>query len=251
MVVLSKADLLAFDDRWKMFGHVLRELTTRIGAEVPVYLMSTRPGEVALFDDWIRRGFDPCVRKREKLKEVSLRCKLGALREGVFAALERRLSLATRHLSREAWDEAEAALSQAQALLDTAVRQVFDPRREADRQAAGLVDEVAHNAAVLWNQTHESRFDVTTLLTASLEARAAGVARTVAKSLLKLRAQLSNALASATADVACSCADVASLPKPRAMPLFDGAACITPTVLAKPAFAFSGAGGFIGPRTVS
>ena len=241
LVLLTKADLLRPEDRWKVHGHVSRGLSRKIGVDVPVYFASTVSADPLLRDDWIERGLEPVLRQREPLRETSLPTKLTLLRDAVATALQRQLSLNPGSVpSRERRREAEALLAEADAVLAAAQRHHLAARAEAERQARALVDEVAHNAAVLWPQSPDASLDITTLLQASLQARATGVASGVSRNLLKLRAQCSSALAQASGALHIARGDPTDLPRAHRIPLFDEPRDARPTVLPQPLFPFLG-----------
>jgi hypothetical protein len=227
IVLITKADLLAFDDRWRVFGFVSRELAARTGADLPIYLASTTATDPALRGEWIENGFEPCLRQREQLRAVSLRTKL--------AMLEGAVDEATASPPLAGLGDCAAACSQAQDLLVAAQASPLMPEAVAARQADALVDEVAGNAAVLWRKLgDEATMDITTLVSASLEARSGGVAKEVSRELLKLRAHCAIALA------ATGQAGAFDLPRPHDMPVFRDRVHPTSAVLHMPWFAFLG-----------
>ena len=242
LVVLTKADLLRPDERWKVQGHVARGISDLTGDNVTVYFASTVATDHRLRDDWVDRALRPLLQERVSVRETSLRRKLDMLQDAVIAALRRRYSLCTDSVaSPQAWETAAAALDEAQAALEDAQRWHPDAEIGAESQAGALIDEVAHNAAVLWPQSNESNIDVTSLLTDSLRARAAARAKTAARELRKLRAKCQTALESAATAAAIVRAEAACLAGPGAPPSFEPAQGLAPTVLAQPALAFLGA----------
>lgn len=195
-VVLTKADLLDFKDRWAVHGFVSRMLKARGGEdweEWPVHLASTRAGSDAdLCNDWIVRGVEPRLAERAALRATSLRVKLERLERRVDKAISAQESTQKPTLPQHPAPAARNAL----ALIDAARRQRIEPTAEAARQASALIREVAYNAAVVWAKAgDEATIDATLLIRTSLEAHAAGVARDATRGLLKLRAELSSALA--------------------------------------------------------
>jgi hypothetical protein len=137
-------------------------------------------------------------------------------------------------------DDAERILSQALAQLDQARRQRPDGTADLSKHVGEILDEAAHNAAVIWNQHHEPFTEITTLLSASLNSRAGRAASITAQSLVKMRAVLQNALASAVTAAGIPPIDEEDLPRPAGMPFLDGATVVSQTVLRKPALAFLG-----------
>lgn len=169
IVLLSKVDRLRPDERWRVHGLVGRSLSASLGVDVPVHLSTAVSSDPMLRDDWIEDGIGVVLRRRQEVRRTSLATKLAWLQRAVIAALERRLALATAPTRRgEAWDEADATLAEAQAALDAALAERSDASAEAASQVAALVDEVAHNAAVLWPQSHEPALDITPLLVNAL-----------------------------------------------------------------------------------
>lgn len=244
MVLLSKADMLASDDRWRAVGHVERELKSTTGMEVPVHFVSVKGADTALCDHWLEQALAPCLRDHRKLMALSLSRKLGALRDAVITALERRLARtpgAAEAAVLKKWHQADRILSQALAEVDDARRQWLEDLSEPDRLVDEILREAAHNAAVLWKRTQEDFHDITTLLAASLQSRARTAATATVQSLVKIRASLCNALAAASAaGAAIPHIEGDDIPKAAGMPVLNGSAVIRRIVLKKPALAFLG-----------
>lgn len=124
----------------------------------------------------------------------------------------------------------ETGLAQGRALMARTSRQRVARAAEPNRQLHRLLDEVAHNAAVLDSFDSADEFDLTPLLAASLQARAAAVAKDLARELRILAARCDDALAAAGART------VQPLPV-ATPPAFDPARALAVTVLYKPWFA--------------
>lgn len=235
VVVLTKADLLDFKDRWAVHGFVNRMLKARGGEEweeLPVYLASTRAGSDAeLCNDWIVRGVEPRLAERAALRATSLRVKLERLERRVDNAMSAQESTQEPTLPQRPAPAARDIL----ALIDAARRQRIEPAAEAARQAAALIREVAHNAAVVWAKAGDDpTIDATLRIRTSLEAHAAGVARDATRGLLKLRAELSSALAGRgeTAGIV--------LPRPETPPAFPAPDPWPAAILEAPPLVFLG-----------
>ncbi|HTS21262.1 MAG TPA: dynamin family protein [Casimicrobiaceae bacterium] len=240
LVLLTKADLLRREERWRIHAHVARGLSVMTGREVPVYFASTVAGDAALRRDWIERGLEALLLRRDELRARSLGAKLETLCDATIAALERRLALA--HASpppASEWTLAEARLKRAQSLIDEARAQRIDPLTEAETQSSALIDEVAHNAAVLWPQSHTASLDLTTLISESLQARANGGSRDAAREVRRLTAECTLALAAAAAAAGVARAVASALPCSADPPRFIGG-CLGTTVLPRPVLAFLG-----------
>ncbi|HUJ01807.1 MAG TPA: hypothetical protein VLY46_16315, partial [Usitatibacter sp.] len=135
--------------------------------------------------------------------------------------------------------ESLAALEETRDWLRCAGGDLPDPAHEAERQAAGIAAEVAHNVAVLWPLNHEPSFDATPVLDAALKARAFAGNAAARRSLCALRARCAPALARALrAPEAPMPAD--ELPDLGDGPAFDPRDAIGPTFLPRAPFHFLG-----------
>ena len=232
MALLAKADLLSEEDRWRAVIYTRGKLTDETGTEVPVYPVSVVEGAASLCDRWIEEALLPRLRDRQRLAEISLRRKLAALKAEVMAALERRVSSRHEPGAREGIDPAEEALSRTLAELDGLRRDRAPLLPEPHRLAAEALVESAHNAAVIWKQNMGEPNDMTALLAASLEGRAARAAEGVHRSMVKMRASLANVLAAASPEPAVP--EEEELPRPAGMPSLHAEAVVPRTVLLKP-----------------
>ncbi len=238
-VVLTKADLLDFKDRWAVHGFVSRMLKARGGEdweEWPVHLASTRAGsDVELCNEWIVRGVEPRLAERAALRATSLRVKLERLERRVDKAISAQESTQKPTQKPMLPQHPAPAARNVLALIEAARRQRIEPAAEAARQAAALIREVAHNAAVVWAKAgDEATIDATLLIRTSLEAHAAGVARDATRELLKLRAELSSVLVGRgeTAGIV--------LPRPEAPPAFPAPDPWPAAILEAPPLVFLG-----------
>jgi GTP-binding protein EngB required for normal cell division len=231
VVALTKADLLTSDDRWRVYGFACREIKARTGMDLPIHLASTAQNvDAALRNEWIAIGLDPCLH-HFRLGEAHA---TGTRASRTAPEPSGRDAIASRGVAGHAGGKSE--LRCAQASIDAAQRDRLAPEHEAARQAAALVDEVAHNAAVLWRKAgDDATIDVTTLVLTSLDARCRRVANDASRELLSLRAQCANALA-LTGDRAAG-----NLPRPQGMPAFAGSLPPAATwLLHKPPLSFLG-----------
>ncbi|MBB3181200.1 GTP-binding protein EngB required for normal cell division [Variovorax sp. Sphag1AA] len=167
IVLLSKADRLSKEDRWTVCGHVIDQLLVRNGIDIPIFFVSCLGNDADLRDDWIVRGLEPCIAQRETLRQVSVQRKLQALRTAVVDALERRLSDTP-----ESPAQADESLKQVRSTLEQAASKRASLQADARRLTHCLIAEVAHNAAVLGRTGIDPVLDLTSLIAASLTARA-------------------------------------------------------------------------------
>ena len=96
MVLLSKADLLAPDDRNRARQYVAEQITSELGIVLPVYPVSAKPDHAELLQAWLRDEILPLHARHAELSRESLARKIGVLRAAVTAALCSK----TKHLQR-------------------------------------------------------------------------------------------------------------------------------------------------------
>jgi GTP-binding protein EngB required for normal cell division len=251
MVLLSKADLLADQELELALSFIRQESATQLHAAIPVYPISVRGSAAALCDRWLEATLVPRLQDRRALADRALARKLDLLREAVRATLERRLSRATGGtdtMQQGRRQEIERLLGQALAGLDRARHERPDEIARLANGAHEALDSAAQHAAVIWNESRESRSDLTGLVESSVRGRAGAAAAAVARSLADLRTVLRATLAEARGR-ALALPDLAwepgeELPRAAGMPVLDATSVVPPTVLRRPVLAFAGTTAF-------
>jgi hypothetical protein len=89
--VLSKADLLAAEDRERALQYVAGHIRSDLGLDLPVHAVSIRSGHTSLLERWLASEILPLYGRHAELARQSLNRKIGALRLGVEAALQAHL----------------------------------------------------------------------------------------------------------------------------------------------------------------
>ena len=89
-VLLSKADLLAQEDRDRALQYVADHIRSDLGYELPVHAVSIRAQYSGLLEQWLDTEILPLYDRHADLVRQSLNRKIGALRLGVEAALKAR-----------------------------------------------------------------------------------------------------------------------------------------------------------------
>ena len=107
-VLLSKADLLDSPDRERTLRYVKEHIASDCTLDISVYPVSVVPSCRAMLNDWFDQQISPLYARSQELRTVSLRRKIGVLRDAVGAALEARLKRGG-HISSESRDRARAA----------------------------------------------------------------------------------------------------------------------------------------------
>jgi GTP-binding protein EngB required for normal cell division len=90
-VLLSKADLLSVEDRSRMIEYVKDHIRGEFELDLAVHAVSVVRESKELLASWFEEDIAPLYKQRQELKALSIRRKLGGLRQSVDAALRGRL----------------------------------------------------------------------------------------------------------------------------------------------------------------
>ena len=90
-VLLSKADLLAPEDRARASKYIAGHIQTQLGLSLPVHPVSVKPEHSSLLERWREEEILPLYGQHRELAQESVRRKIGTLRESVETALKVRL----------------------------------------------------------------------------------------------------------------------------------------------------------------
>lgn len=223
-VLLAKADLLDEPDLDRALGFVHRRLAERLGTDVPVHPVSSRTAGAGLTDHWLESALRPRLAEGRRLSAESRTRKFAILRDAVRQALVRRANtrdgevIVARHSN---WarlsSQVLAALTGARLAMPAEIAGLVS-------LAETVLDEAAHNAAVIWNEHRTPEFDGTSFVEAAAQARAGVAGSAAARQLTDLRVLAKAALTEAGGRVA------EDLPRPSAMPVLDAAGALPPFV---------------------
>jgi GTP-binding protein EngB required for normal cell division len=89
--LLSKADLLSSADAERMVAYVKKNVAEECRLNPPVYAVSAIPSHREMLSLWFDSEILPLYERSQELKSLSVKRKIGALRESVVAALTMRL----------------------------------------------------------------------------------------------------------------------------------------------------------------
>ncbi len=223
-VLLAKADLLDGQDLDRMLDFLRRRLTERLGADVPVHPVSSRPSGVGLTDRWLESALRPCLAESRRLAAEARARKFALLRDAVRQALIRRTATTDDEAAMPRRGEWERLSREVLATLDDARHTVPSEIAGLAALAGAVLDEAAHNAAVIWNEHRTQEFDATSFIEAAAQARSGVAGSAAARQLTDLRVLAKAALTEAGGIVA------DSLPRPSAMPVMDAAGVLPPFV---------------------
>jgi GTP-binding protein EngB required for normal cell division len=90
-VLLSKADLLAPEERLRAAAYTAERLRQELGVEVSIHPVSVMPGHADLLERWFAGEIEPLYARHQEAVNLSLRRKIAALREAVQVSLRVRL----------------------------------------------------------------------------------------------------------------------------------------------------------------
>jgi GTP-binding protein EngB required for normal cell division len=142
-VLLSKADLLAADDRVQVIEYVKGHIRSELNLEIQVHAVSAMPVGRDLLTQWFENDIAPLYSQQQELKLNSIRRKVGTLQQSVEAALRARLRSKGHEsaLKDEQLRDVEAALRQASGKL-----------QEVHTTSRKITDEIGDlGSRALWN----------------------------------------------------------------------------------------------------
>jgi hypothetical protein len=146
-VLLSKADLLAAEDRRRVLQYIRDQLRQELNLEMAVHPVSTLGEDAALLDRWFEQEIEPLWDRHRTLTEQSLHRKIARLRESVIAVLQtllaRRRGIAPMSRDGRQLKMVERLLDQA----DAAIRHAETRRRDWFWERAALVEIILQDAA--------------------------------------------------------------------------------------------------------
>lgn len=230
-VLLAKADLLNSPDLERSLDFIRRQLTERLGADVPVHPVSARDETSALTDRWLESALRPRLADGRRLAAAALARKFALLRDGVRSALARRLAATA---GGEAAAES-ARRRERKRMLGEALARLGEAKTAPPEEIAALVglngtvlDEAAHNSAVIWSQSGARDFDTTALIEAAAQSHAGVAASAAARQIGELRALARAALVEADRYAP------ADLPRPAGLPVMDVAGALPHFIVHRP-----------------
>jgi len=191
-VLLSKADLLAAEDREKVIRYIGQHIASECNLELPVHPVSVLPSHKELLDRWFAEHILPLYGRSQELRAASLRRKIGGLRESVIAALQLDLQHSKMSVSgtKEQIREIEARLRRATGLIEE-TSSIWE--KELERMAADTLEVFREAAAHLmdeWSKAESSATSIEKLVQYSIEQAIQGKVKKLHGSLEGLAVQL-------------------------------------------------------------
>lgn len=153
-VLLSKADQLSAEETKQMTAYVREHVSRECHLEVAVYAVSAMAGHRALLERWFESEIHPLFERSRELKALSIKRKVGALRDSVAAALSLRVrrSRGVSGMDQEKLREGEAGLRRATGKI-TETRIQLEKETEAfSRDGRWLLEQAADCLAQEWRK---------------------------------------------------------------------------------------------------
>ncbi|HEX4000992.1 MAG TPA: dynamin family protein [Pirellulales bacterium] len=221
MVLLSKADLLSDRDQQRAAEYARRQLHAEIARDTPVYSVSIKADGARLCDDWRREMLLPCLDDHRQRFQVSMRRKIGALRDAVVAALRKRIVAGPNTASALEPQLIEQSLSTTLAQMDRARYSVPKPFPAAGIMAHDVLTQAADRIASSWDSHAGPTQDVTGIVQSAADYAAQRIAAIAATGIQELNQAVTNTLQQCGDHSAAGTTDIIGAFRIAGLPLLD------------------------------
>jgi GTP-binding protein EngB required for normal cell division len=237
MVLVSKADLLGASDRRRMVDYVREHLLSEVNLNLPVHLASVVGPDAQLSDEWFENELKPLLESHREATAISLKRKIGLLREAVVDAL--RVCLDAAHApgipqKADGLKEAADALRGANAILESAEKEGQTLAWNLRGLAASAKQAAATDIAAAWLGSGNPAVDASGIFSASLNRFLAQPSATFVQSVENVRTRLAAALRLAHAASGSQRELPEELPKAAGLPIMDSSPLAAELALRKP-----------------
>jgi GTP-binding protein EngB required for normal cell division len=234
MLLISKADLFSVADRERMIEYVKTNLRNQLQVEAPVHALSVFGADSALCDRWFESELRPFLTQHHEFAIASQKRKIGALREAVMGALERRLQAESGAISADnamSTNEVTEALRNGDRILERAQGEAFFLTRKIAKMQSEVIDAAAQKIAaeLVDSDNVEAASIFAETLTTALTEPVGGILRSIEQT----RDTLAEAMHVAASVIGRGTPD--ELPKPSGMPMLDVSEISKKIVIEKPA----------------
>src|SRR5205823_767435 len=217
---ISKADLFSPPDRERLIDYVRTNVQRQLGATPSVDAISVLGHDAALCDRWFEKELRPLLAQHRELLLTSQKRKIGALRDAVVAALERRLHIGSEASSEIALmpipDVAEA-LGNADMILERAQGEAFFLTSKITKAKPDIIDAAAPAIAIALLESETP--NVSEIFGATVTDILSKPVASVLRAVEEMRDALQRALRIGAANGPTFAAE--ELPKPTGMPALD------------------------------
>jgi GTPase Era involved in 16S rRNA processing len=220
MILISKADLFSGPDREQMIAYVRANLRSELRVEPSVHAVSVFGADAALCDRWFENELRPFLAQHHELAITSQKRKIGALRESVIGALERRLQAEAESVSMERAalpEQATEALRNGDRILERAQGEAFFLTRKIAKMQRAIIDVAAQRVAAAL--TNSDEVDAGAIFSETLASLIAEPVAATLRSIEQTRSALVEVMQVAALVSGRDPPD--ELPKPAGMPMMD------------------------------
>lgn len=171
-VLLSKADLLGEGDLERVIAYVKEQISSELRLDLEVHPVSILPLHVATLNRWFEDAIQPLYDRCRELRAISLKRKIGALRESVVASLDARLgrSSGPGAVSPEQIREAESRLRESTGKIEI-IEAKFETEMETmSGKMQDAIGMAAKDLIALWSGGKGSELLPTTVARSSIVA---------------------------------------------------------------------------------
>ena len=234
MILISKADLFSAVDRERMIDYVKTNLRKQLRLDAPVHAVSVFGADAPLCDGWFESELRPFLAQHHELAIASQKRKIGALREGVMGALERRVHTGSEGISTEQAppsSETIEALRNGDRILERAQSEAFFLTRKVMKMQPQIIDAAAEKIAAALLDSDDT--DAGSIFAETLTAMLAEPVGGILQSIEQTRDALDEAMQLAASTSNGTAPD--ELPKPSGMPMLDVSEISKQIVIEKPA----------------
>ncbi len=236
MVLVSKADLLKPADRERAADYVRKQVRAEVNVEPFVHLVSVVEAEARLCQEWFDSDLRPVLDTHRELTALSLKRKIGGLREALLATLKRRVESRAGEsgkMNPARLHEVEHALRSAAQTLEAAQEETRALARNISDLEESLIDTTADDMAAQWlRRESPGPADVFSATAARLLT---GESAKVLHRIEQVRVQLAETLQGAAQVFPSAKFAVQELPRPTGLPLPDPSAVARELDLRRPA----------------
>jgi GTP-binding protein EngB required for normal cell division len=157
-VLLSKADLLTPQEVDDMIRYVKENIVKQCSIEVPVYAVSAIAKHRELLTRWFEAEILPLYQRSQDLKSLSVKRKVGTLRDAVVAALSTRVRRSKGISSTDSGEirEVEARLRRATGRIPQLQNELERDIRAFSRDTGWLIERAADQLAQEWRRGKDS-----------------------------------------------------------------------------------------------
>jgi GTP-binding protein EngB required for normal cell division len=220
MVLISKADLFSATDREKMISYVKTNVRDQLRVDPFVHAVSVFGADAQLCDRWFESELRPFLTRHRELAITSQKRKIGALREAVIGALERRVQASSEIVSVDGAGLPKAAteaLREGDRVLERAQSESFFLTRKIAKMQRAIIDIAAERIATALIESGDA--DPGSIFSETLTSLIAEPVAATLRSIEQTREALSEAMEIVASASAHGAHD--QLPKPAGMPMLD------------------------------